>query len=169
VLSLFDRLFALIANWPSLGGHEYARGHWSKCSRPGIDPDRAADRRAVGGRSSPAVCRRRPARLPRRTLTVMLIQGHGPGARDKPAPSACVNSGHAVAVNARSPGSGEHKRRGAAHEAPVTRALLLASLDMMAVPFWRYQTQLSGIAFRACTCGAAALKAKTLECLSYAL
>jgi len=47
-------------------------------------------------------------------------------------------------------------------EAPVTRAVSLASLDMMAVSFWRYQAQLSGIAFRAYTCGAAALKAKTL-------
>ena len=68
MLSLSDRLFAFIANWPSLGGHEYGRAHWSKCSRPGIDPGRAADRRAVGGRSYPAVCRRRPALLPRRTL-----------------------------------------------------------------------------------------------------
>jgi hypothetical protein len=97
---------------------------------------------------------------------VILIQGHGPGARDKPAPSACVSSGHAVAVNARSRAPAAASTSVAAppmpREAPVTRAVLLASLDMMAVSFWRYQAQLSGTAFRACTSDAAALKAKTL-------
>ncbi len=46
----------------------------------------------------------------------------GRGARDKPAPSPCVSFGHALAVmhdHARS-GSGEHKRRGAAHAARST-------------------------------------------------
>jgi hypothetical protein len=32
VLSLSDRLFALIANWPSLGGHEYDRAHWASAA-----------------------------------------------------------------------------------------------------------------------------------------
>jgi hypothetical protein len=34
VLSPSD-LFAFIDNWPSLGGDEHGRAHWSKCSRPG--------------------------------------------------------------------------------------------------------------------------------------
>jgi hypothetical protein len=85
----------------------------------------------------------------------MLIQGHGPGARDKPAPSACVSSGHAVAVNAPAAASTSAAAPPIPREAPVTRAVSLASLGMMAVSFWRYQAQLSGTAFRACACGAA--------------
>ena len=79
------------------------------------------------------------ADVPRRALTVMLIQGHGPGARDKPAPSACVGSGRAVAVNARSRVPAAASTSAAVppmpREAPVTRAVLLASLDTMAVSF----------------------------------
>jgi len=96
----------------------------------------------------------------------MLVQGHWPGARDKPAPSACLSFGHALAVNARSRAPAAASTSAAAppmpRETPVTRAVLLASFDMMAVSIRRYQAQLSGAAFRACTCGAAALKAKTL-------
>jgi hypothetical protein len=96
-LSLSDRLFAFIVNWLSLGGHEYGRAHWGKCGRPGIDPVALpTDELSAVVALAPFLAR--PALPPCRTLTVMLIQGHGLGARDKPAPSACVSSGQALAT-----------------------------------------------------------------------